>query len=311
MTLPLMLIARGVARGIHVAGSLSILGAMAANTFVLPAALRRSSADVRNHVARYLSCVIWISFVVAVSAAFFWLVLEAIYASGSDRLSDGLADLMPLIWDTNFGNLLIARLLLLTVAVGLFRFHGSRGRAIAVIGAAALSAALQAGLGHGAAMSGIEGGVLLAALVLHLLAAGLWLGGLLPLLIGINAASLENAYLLARRFSALGTICVLTLVITASVQAWFLMGGIAGLFGTAYGRVAMIKIFLFLVLIGLAACNRNLFTPVLWGSQGPQAKVRLSKSIAAEISIGLGVIILAGILLELPPGMDMAMAGSM
>ncbi len=82
MTLPLMLVARGAARGIHVAGSLSILGTMMANTFILPRALRRSSTDVRNHVGHHLIWLIWISLAVAVLASLFWLIFEAIYVSG-------------------------------------------------------------------------------------------------------------------------------------------------------------------------------------------------------------------------------------
>lgn len=67
----------------------------------------------------------------------------------------------------------------------------------------------------------------------------------------------------------------------------------------------MTKIVLFLVLIGIAACNRFLTTPALSRAEGLTARSRLSRSIIAETAVGLAVVILAGVLLELPPGMEM------
>lgn len=122
---------------------------------------------------------------------------------------------------------------------------------------------------------------------------------------------METAYSLAKRFSVLGIICVATLAFTATIQIWLLAGGISGLIHTAYGRVAIAKLILFLGLIALAALNSNSYTPALLRGHGFQAKSRLRKSICAEVLVGLTIIILAGILVELPPGMDMMMPGDM
>ena len=311
MTMSAMLIARGVARGIHVAGSLSILGIIGASLFILPDLRSRTSIDMREQLNRVLNRLVWISLLISVVFGFVWLVFESIYVADSNILYNGLATLMPVIWYTNFGHLLVIRVALLSLAAGFFAPRESAGKTIIALGRAVLATALQAGLGHGAAMSGMEGTILLAALTLHLLAAGLWLGGLLPLLIATKTATLEVSYSLAKRFSVLGTICVATLAFTAAVQGWFLAGGISGLIGTAYGRVAIAKLILFLVLTALAALNRNSFTPALLSDQGFRAKSHLRKTIGAEVLVGLTIVILAGILLELPPGMDMAMAGNM
>ncbi len=300
-----MLVWRGIARGVHVAASLSVLGVAGGRVFIVPEFMLRADPDAGDRIARRFVRLIRLSLLFAILAGALWLLLEAIYVTGSDAVSVGIAALAPVIWDTNFGHLLIIRLALLLIAAGAFGNGGNRRRAVAATGLALLTAALQAGLGHGAAMGGLEGNVLLAALVLHLTAAGLWLGGLLPLYIAINAVSAKGAYRLAQRFSTLGTICVATLAATAALQAWFLVGGVAGLTGTDYGRVAMIKIVLFLVLIGIAACNRFLITPALSRAEGLTARSRLSQSIIAETAVGLAVVTLAGILLELPPGMEM------
>lgn len=311
MTFGLMLILRGVVRGIHVAASLSILGAVSARLIFLSVALEQMTSNARDQLVRAMNTLLQVSLFIALTGGAIWLFLETIYIIDSDKWSDVLASLAPVIWYTNFGHLLIIRLALLIIAVSVFSITGTRNRIYAATSLAAFAAALQAGLGHGAAMAGIEGNVLLTALVLHLLAAGLWLGSLLPLYIAISAVSPEVAHKIAKRYSVLGTICVLTLIATATLQAWFLAGGISGLVGTAYGRVAMVKIFMFLVLIVFAACNRNIFTPALIGEQASLAKSHLRRVIFAEMLAGVTVIILAGILLQLSPGMDMSMAGNM
>lgn len=311
MTLSAMLIARGVARGIHVAGSLSVLGTITAKIFVLPDLRSRASTNMRERLNMVLNRLVWISLIIAVVFGFVWLVFESMYVSDSNSLGDGMVSLIPVIWYTNFGHLLIIRIALLSLAAGLFSSQESITKDIIALGLAALATALEAGLGHGAAMGGIEGDILLVMLIFHLLAAGVWLGGLLPLLIATRRATIEISYFLARRFSVLGTICVTTLAFTAAVQGWFLAGGISGLIGTAYGRVVISKIILFLVLVVFAAFNRNVFTPALVGDRGFHAKSRLISAIFCEVLVGLMVVILAGILLELPPGMDMSMTGNM
>ena len=311
MTMSAMLIARGVARGIHVAGSLSILGTLAASQFVLPGLRSRAPIGIQQQLDRTFDRLVRLSIIIAVVFGFVWLFFESMYVSDSSSFGDSLASLIPVIWYTNFGHLLVVRIVLLSISARIFATRGSANRNIIALSFAVLGTALQAGLGHGAAMGGIEGDILLAMLTLHLLAAGVWLGGLLPLLIATKTASLEISFLLAKRFSVLGTVCVAILAFTATVQGWFLAGGVFRLVGTAYGRVIIAKIVLFLVLMFFAAFNRNVFTPALLGDRGFHAKSRLIRTIFCEVLVGLMVVIFAGILLELPPGMDMAMAGNM
>jgi putative copper resistance protein D len=92
------------------------------------------------------------------------------------------------------------------------------------------------------------------------------------------------------------------MAITAAVQGWGLLGGLAGLFETAYGRIALAKLVLFGLLLGFAAINRLRFTPALTHADTRGARRRLHRSIRAETLAGLIVIVLAGVLLNLPPG---------
>lgn len=308
MSLSITLVTRGVVRGIHVAASLSVFGTAASRTFILRKTPGQVGSGASPRVARSLTWLIRASLAFAIAAGSGWLVLEAIYIADTHRVTRGLAVLVPVIEDTNFARILITRLTLLSLAVIAFGNGRKRGGAALATGLAAIATALQAGLGHGAAMGGTEGAILLASLIIHLVAAGLWLGGLTPLLIALKSIPSADADPAVRRFSALGAICVVALILTATVQMWFLAGGLSGLVGTAYGRVATAKLALFAVLLGIAATNRFLFTPALVGPDGGVARSRLCRSIIAETLVGLIVIILAGILLELPPGMDLAIA---
>lgn len=303
--MPAALIMRGIARGLHVAASLSVFGSALCYANVAPIVLRQSSIETIRRIERVTAGLIRLSFAGAALAGVVWLLLQAVYFSGGDSLAEGIAVLGPAVFETHFGHLLVVRLGLLLLAVLIFGAGGSRGRVAMAAGVAGLAVTLEAGLGHGSAMGGPVGHVLLASLVLHLLATGAWLGGLATLLIVIDGVLPAEAREVASRFSTLGAACVLILAATAAAQGWLLVGGIAALFGTAYGRVATAKLVLFVLLLGFAAANRYRFTPALAGSDAPGAQRHLHRSILGETLTGLLVVVLAGILLNLPPQMNM------
>ena len=145
--------------------------------------------------------------------------------------------------------------------------------------------------------------LLLYAEGLHLLAGGAWLGGLLPLLILVRDAPPKPAAEALRRFSKLATLCVVAIAGTACFQGWVLGGGVAGLIGTAYGWVLLLKAALFALLLGLAAINRFRLTPALGRQEAQPARGALMRTIAAETVLGLMVVLAAGVLSSLEPGM--------
>jgi putative copper export protein len=138
---------------------------------------------------------------------------------------------------------------------------------------------------------------------LHVLAGGAWLGGLLPLLILVRDAPSKPAAETLKRFSKLATLCVIAIAGTACFQGWVLGGGVAGLFGTAYGSVLLLKAALFAALLGLAAINRFRLTPALERRDAPPARWALLRTIAGETALGLMVVLAAGVLSGLEPGM--------
>lgn len=151
-----------------------------------------------------------------------WLLLQSVAMAGS------AAQALVVLRDSLFGHLVLARLGLLGMA-GLALARRWAWTATALAGAAL---ATQAGHGHAWAMWDGPSWLLLSSTV-HLLAAGAWLGGLLPLLLLIAAAPPGPAARVSNRFSPLGAGCVLLLAGTASFQASVLVGGLPGLIGTA------------------------------------------------------------------------------
>jgi copper resistance protein D len=88
------------------------------------------------------------------------------------------------------------------------------------------------------------------------------------------------------------------------VQFVLLIGGVGALFASAYGALAFAKILALAVLIGLAARNKLNLTPRLPGS-----RAALCRAVMLEMTLGLTVLLAAGLLLQLEPPAMAGMAG--
>jgi putative copper export protein len=276
------------ARAVHLAATLSVAGALFYRLLIGPFPLGR---------------VLRPSLVIALLAGLVWFVLETAALGSTDSLGATLALLGPVLQGTHFGRLLGLRLLLLLVVAALVWREPGRLRRLAATALAGICVALHAALGHAAA----EGSpVLEASLALHLLAASAWLGGLLPLWLALGR---PGAAIAARHFSLLAGVAVAVIAATALEQASALIGGFAGLLGTPYGHVGLIKLALFSVLLVLAIVNRLVFTPSLEASRA--AGRRMRASILVEVGLGLLVVVAASRLASLEPGVDaLAAAGT-
>ena len=126
--------------------------------------------------------------------------------------------------------------------------------------------------GHGAMDDGTVGWLHLGADIIHLLAAGVWIGALagLGMLVSRSAARMDQQHLtIAHRalegFSATGSIVVALIVVTGLVNSWLLVGfsGMTALASSLYGQLLLAKVGLFLAMMVLAAANRFRLTPAL------------------------------------------------
>ena len=143
----------------------------------------------------------------------------------------------------------------------------------------------------------------------HLIAGGLWLGGLVPLGVLLRRAVRPDglAYVpLARaalpHFSQIGYVAVTLLAITGTVNSIMLVGSFGAFVTTPYGRLLAIKIALFLAMIGLALVNRFRLMPRLSSEETALVPLRtLSRSVLAEQALGLMILAVVAVLGTWPP----------
>lgn len=272
-------------RWLHLAALLSALGTEAFR--LLSQRLLAASPNGELFLLRLMS---WsrLSLVLALVSSVGWFALQ-----GSAMLGRPLdsVDAAGVVAATRFGEVLLLRIGLLVLAIALLRGRG--GKQVSGLVVLGIATALQGLLGHGAATDVTT----TVALGLHVVAAGLWLGALPPLLATCLLCP-EFAPAIARRFTPLGLACVAVLSATSILQIQALIGALPGLLGTAYGKLAIAKIALFGGLLLMAAANRFRFVPAAEATGSTRG---LALSIAAETALGLATVAVAAALASEPP----------
>jgi putative copper resistance protein D len=283
-------------------------------------AFRQAGASIRsanNNYFRKLAWLFWISLSLAVLSGAMWLVLLAANISNEPIpvvVSDGT--LWTVLTQTQIGFVWIMRLILAAVLAVWSLFlnpdykSAFRSGWLPIFCAASFMGSL-AWSGHAGGTPGIDGDVHVASDFLHLVAAGAWLGGLLPLTLLLASArdtQDQSMPLLIRaatlRFSTVGLFAVGTLLATGIVNAAILVGSLPALLETNYGNLLLAKIGLFAVMVGVAAVNRLHLTPRL-----PNAGAirQLARNTWIETGLGLSIIVIVSVLGTLPPAAHLNM----
>ncbi|MGH6975300.1 MAG: copper homeostasis membrane protein CopD, partial [Stellaceae bacterium] len=300
-----------IARTLHFAACVSLLGVGSFECLIAAPAL--DGAAGAADLARRLKRLAWVSLALAVISGAGWLIGVAADMSGQSLGQVfGSGAIGTVLTRTRIGDDWLLRLAL-AIAFGATLAWRRRGRVgdVAWIGLA-LSVALLASLawaGHGASDEGVDGKIHLAADLLHLIAAGAWLGGLAPLALLLTAArrgdtaTTQAAAIATRRFSLMAVISVAVLLASGIANTWYLAGNVPALIGTLYGRLLLIKIGLFLIMLTIAAANRLRLTPRLAGAEPNAALAQLRRNALIESGLGLGILAIVGVLGILPPGL--------
>jgi putative copper resistance protein D len=256
--------------------------------------------------------------VAAVVSGLIWFVFSVANMSGTLAEVTDPDVLWTVVHDTRFGNVWTIRLALSIIVVGLFwnrvvsKFGPRRDRITSVLAAVLLISL--AGVGHSQIEEGIEGIIHVVSDAAHLLAAGAWLGGLVPLgyilLLhgrerGLTQRSDLNEILL--RFSGMGYVAVATLIGSGLVNSWFLIGNIFGLFATQYGQLLIVKLVLFAGMLALAVLNRFWIAPSLNKTRTDDRNgsaawtARLRTHVLGEQFLGLMVLLIVSVLGTMRP----------
>ncbi|MFJ7337972.1 copper resistance protein CopC [Streptomyces sp. NPDC101110] len=194
------------------------------------------------------------------------LLLRAPYEAGTGPAAAFDADALGRTVTGRPGQALLARLavLLLTAAflMWLSRRRDAGQRPLVLAGGTALAAALAltwAAAEH--ASAGIQVPLAMTSSVLHLLATGVWLGGLVALLLTLRRSSggdpADDLAEVVPRFSRIAFTAVTVLAVTGVYQSWRGLGSLSALSGTSYGRLLLAKLAGVAVLLLAARYSRR------------------------------------------------------
>jgi copper resistance protein D len=294
-------------RAIHFAATATVTGTLMFGAVVANPAFRSEQAAQKPFRTRTRR-VAWIGLAVTVLSGMIWLLLLTMSLSGESPgeavMSGALRDVLNL---TQFGLVSQIRSALAIVLAICLAFERSALWRWLGLGAAVGLMASIAWTGHAASTPGATGNLHLFADTLHVLAAAVWIGGLVSLVLLLAAIGkippLPGATLareVAHRFSTLGMLSVAILVLSGVVNALILIGSVRALVVTEYGRLLILKIVIFAFMLAFAAINRFWLTPrlaVVSGSAGQlEALRRLKRNSLIEIALGLAIFAVVGML---------------
>jgi putative copper resistance protein D len=307
-------------RFLHLAASVYALGAFAFLCLIALPAVRRAGAEAHAQFAqfvkrqqRFIAAAVGVIFITGLAG----FILEAAIMSGHDLGAIFNATMMTDVLGTQYGHVWVLRQVLLLVLASLLWFMLRSGDTsprllYSGLALAATTLAALAGTGHAVAGEGTTLYLQFTADALHLLAAGSWVGALLPLALLLTWCRGQDsvwadtvAQEATRRFSWLGIATVSTLVITGLFNAWVLVGDVPPLVGTNYGLLLLAKISLLLPMLAFAATNLLYLRPrLLTATHGRSLNdlfAKLRRNTFAEAGIGMLVLVLVAMLGITPP----------
>jgi copper transport protein len=135
---------------------------------------------------------------------------------------------------------------------------------------------------------------------LHLLAVGVWIGGLVWLLAGLRGQERPEQVTIAMRFSKLAAPVLGLVAVTGLSRALHLAGGWQGLLDSSYGRFLDVKVALFFGLLLLGALNRYRVLPAMAG--GVRRLDWLRRNVRGEVALAACILAITAVLSQLPPG---------
>ncbi len=202
-------------------------------------------------------------------------------------------------FDTSFGPGIVGRIIPVVVAglaIALVWARPHRPRPGLVVVALGAAGAMLADVSLSHAAAGNNVGLDVVVQLVHVVAVGLWLGGLLGLVVNLRGTPDESTARLARRFSRLATAGIVTVGVSGLLRAISEVGTIANLTSTSFGLLVIAKTALLGVLALLGAINHFRHVPVAGRS------IRGLRRIGStELLVGATVLLLSASLVNLAP----------
>lgn len=235
-----------VARGTLFVGLILLLGGL-----IFVTVLWRAGRESRV-VHRILLC----GWALAVAATVAGLVLQGPFTAGSPLSAVFDTSLLGPVFATRFGVVSVARLVLLALTLALV-VRRARLVRVGIVGAVATTLALSvtvSAVGHAGAGDLVD--LALPADVLHVIAACVWLGGLVMMAVLLRRSDTAILKTLLPNWSRFAAVSILVLVVSGSFTAWRQVREFGALTSTEYGRLLLIKIVLVVAMVLLGAGGR-------------------------------------------------------
>ena len=298
------------ARWLEFVALLTVLGVLGFRHGVLPPLAVRgvATADAADSARRLGQSVLTLYAIAAVVR----LYMQASVVYGRDAALNPDA-VLTLISRTTWGLGWVAGVigaLILVIGWRISKTSVTIGTPLALTGAfgMVLSPALS---GHAAASRHFIWSVTLDAL--HVAAAGVWIGGLLIVLVagipamlrleGGNQHAAVSA--LVNSFHPIALFCAPLAVAGGLGLAWIRLGSVRALWGTSYGQTLLIKLGLVMALAGLGAYN-SLRARHRLGAPDGGATTRFRMSGAFEVALGAAVVAVTTFLVITPVPSELA-----
>lgn len=286
-------------RFVQFTAAMVIFGTAAFRVYALAGSNTRAASSILARFDAWFGRMMLAAALVALVSAIALLLCQAAAMAGSPAAAIDFAAVAAVLLETRFGRVWCWHLLLAAMLV-LACLGRQPKRPVILL----LSLALLASLGWvGHAVIG-NGATRIAHQLNqtgHLLAGGLWLGGLAPLAWVLRHFEISPARDALRKFSQMGYLAVALLAITGAINTLFLVGSLGAMFGTSYGRLLAFKILLFLAMVVVASINRFRLAPRLSGDPG--ALRALVRTVALEQGLGLAVLAIVSVLGTWPPAL--------
>ena len=297
---------RSISAGFGVARFLALVLVLAAAGGAIALALVLTGAPLG--VQRRVELVLALASLALLPLTLAGLVYEAAAAGGFGLREAADTSVLRSVLDTRFGTVWAVRAGL-AVLLALILLAGRRlaGPSPSWLkGCAALCGACLAVSTTWASHANVEGSFAMVADGAHVLAAAIWTGGLLAVVLALRSASASERWPLAAhivpRFSALAVGSVAVLVLAGIGSAYIEVGAWRGLWETTYGRLVLGKAALLLPLLALGAFNNRVAVPRLRrGIATPQEQRRFIHTVVAELCLMVAVLALTAALVEQRP----------
>jgi copper transport protein len=192
-------------------------------------------------------------------------------------------------------------LVALGAAVGMVMWQRNRAT-LGVMAAVAAIAMLLHALDSHAASSGSLSWFDVGVQWIHLVAVGLWVGGLAWLVLATRKVKGPERAAAIRRFSQIALVAVVVIAVSGVQRAISEVGTtrvVHGLIDTGFGVALLVKVGLFVVLLVLAARNRYVNVPQV--TAGTRGVGSLRRTAGGELFLVAGVLAAAAVLSSLPP----------